>query len=217
MTFSIILFTFGKLVKAKWPLFLICVFVIVNQAFMGGKITLILSLLVVSAYVWKKSINKRLVLIGFAIISTGFIFFLNLGGLFKSLNFSISNRLLSWKCSLNAIVENPWFGLGKESTYAYLRECLGNEAVSTHNQIFNEFVNYGVFGAWIILFYWLLIKRSRKDIVFSLWVGLIITLSLFENIISLQRGILFVSFFSVIFMLAPFDGKEEHATLNSTK
>lgn len=212
MTFSIILFTFGRLVKVKWQLFLICLLILVNQVFMGGKISLILSLLVILAYVWQNSINKRLLLAGIAISSVAIVFFLNLRGLFESLNFSIANRWLSWKCSLNAIIEHPWLGQGKEASYRYLSECMGNEAVSTHNQIFNEFVNYGVFGAWILFFYWLLIKRSGKDLVFALWVGMIIAISLFENLISLQRGILFVSFFAVLFMLSPLDTKAAAAT-----
>ena len=215
MTFAIILLTFGKLIKVKWQLFLACLFIVFNQIFMGGKITLALSLLVIAAYIWQNSSRKKLVLAVVVIFSAGTLFLLNLRGLFESLSFSISNRLQSWKCSINAISENPWFGLGKESTYAYLSKCIGNDAVSTHNQILNEFVNYGLLGAWIFVFYWLLISRARKDIVFALWVGLIIGLSLFENVLSLQRGILFISFFSVLFMLSPISAKENTAVQHS--
>lgn len=202
MTFAIILLTFGNLLKTKRQILLLSLFILINQVFMGGKITLILSLLVLSAYIWKISINKKLVLTVFVAISVTTIYFLNLRGLFESINFSISNRLASWKCTLEAISQHPWFGLGKEKTYQFLSNCVGNDAISTHNQILNELVNYGILGLWILIFYWLIIKRSKGDLAFVLLATLIIIMSLFENILSLQRGILFVSFFATVLMIS---------------
>lgn len=201
MTFAIIVIAFGDILKKRWHVLLLILFILANQLFMGGKITLILSILVISVYIWKISTNKKLVLTTFIIAAATTIYMFSLRGLFESLSFSISNRLMSWECSVKAFLENLWIGLGKEGTYKYLEQCVGNNALSTHNQILNELVNYGLLGSWIFIFYWLLIKRSKDDFVFKCWVGLVILLSLSENILSLQRGILFVSFFAVVFML----------------
>lgn len=202
MTFAIILLTFGRLIEKKWQALLLSVFILINQFFMGGKITLLLSIILIAFYIWKSSTKKKWVLGAFTITAgLGLIAFYILG-LFESLGFSISNRVLSWRCSLEAINQHPLFGLGKDKVFAFLSECVDNDAISTHNQILNELMNYGLFGSWIFFFFWILIKRSRNDLVFALWVVLIIILCQFENVLSLQRGILFVCFFSVTFILS---------------
>ena len=59
MTFAILLLTFGKIIEKKWQALLLSVFILINQFFMGGKITLLLSLILLAFFIWKSSNNKK--------------------------------------------------------------------------------------------------------------------------------------------------------------
>lgn len=184
------------------------VFVFLNQLFIGGKLTVLLSCLIIlhyalnSFFFWKKKQNLPNKIVKFTITfltGFGFLFVLYRKGLWRTINNSISRRIEIWRCSLNSIGERPFLGWGRKIGQNQIEACGIENVFGTHNQLLEEFLYYGVFGLWFVAFFVILGIKSKKDLMFKQFLFLILIVSLFENVFSLQRGILFIAFFSSMF------------------
>ncbi|WP_194529153.1 O-antigen ligase family protein [Zobellia roscoffensis] len=203
MTFSIVILLYESLQIKKGYLYSIVFFILLNQVGFGSKLTLLLSLAFIGFYSMrylKKEVGivfNMFVLIVLVLLVVGF--FINESGMVNSLSFSSSNRIESWQCALQGIYSKPFLGYGHEMSVVYMENCITSNAVSTHNQYLEELINYGFFGIWLPVFLMLLFLRSKDDILFKAFLIMIITIGFFENLMSLQRGVLFFVFFSVVF------------------
>jgi hypothetical protein len=188
-------------------------FILLNQVLFGSKLTVLLSMVLGTFYFLKflkKQVRPTVMFALFA--SIGFIITLLVykSGLLNSLSFSTSNRIESWRCATQGFFEKPIFGHGHEASVAYLENCMTSEAISTHSQYFEELMNYGLFGFWLPVFLALLFFKTKKERLFKVLLLLVSVVSCFENILSLQRGVLFFTFFVSMFVLQKGNGKTEN-------
>lgn len=206
MTFSIAILL--QYAKSKYKLFLIClaVFVLIHQIVLSSKFTLFFSLVVIIFYglkIFNKALIKKTMkffIMGFGLVLIAFLTYKS--GVLNSTSFSVSNRIESWQCALQGYFEKPFFGYGHKDSILYLENCISSDAVSAHSQYLEEVMNYGIFGFWLPVLVVLLFFNSRTDRLFRFFLVLIIGLSFFENILSLQRGVLFFTFFVSVFFLS---------------
>ncbi|MGF1558596.1 MAG: O-antigen ligase family protein [Flavobacteriaceae bacterium] len=196
MTFAIaILLNYAK---NKFRMFFLALafFILVNQVLFGSKLTLVLSLALVVFYTFKfvkAKLAPLLIVLVLGIVVLSTLVFKS--GLVDSLSFSASNRIESWQCALTGFFEKPFLGHGNEASVMYLEKCITTDAVSSHNQYLEEVLNYGLFGLWLPVFFAILLLRPKKPILYTVLVLLFAVVSCFENTLSLQRGVLFFTFF----------------------
>ncbi len=192
---------FKRLIPKKMSI-LVSVLIFAHMLFMAGKLTLILAILSIGVmtfvylkqtkYLKVKHYIYLLPIIG-SLITV--FYFLSKNKIYDSIFFSFSNRLESWNCSFEIFKSNPLFGMNHHYVFDSLKECMTTNAISTHNQFFDELLNYGVFSIWLPLFFGIIWANSKSNILFKTFIGLIFFISLYENIFSLQRGVLFIMFF----------------------
>jgi len=207
---AILLWQFGK--KYYWQRIALAIFITLNQILIGGKITFFLSVLIFAAYLLEEIKKTRFfsrLICAFAILillSGGLLY---KSGFLNSASFSASNRIESWKCSAQAFFNKPLFGYGHEETVVFLKNCISSNAVSTHNQFLEEFMNYGLFGLWLPMFFIFLFFKSKSTKLFRFFLLITCSVSFFENILSLQRGVLFFTFYIALFWQVNFKMKSE--------
>lgn len=204
MTFSIIILTNKIIYKKNSQILLSILLIFACQIFIGGNLSIVLSFIVLSIFVFKQiKLTKIMIkwgLLLFLIIFLGFSYF---SGIFDTITFSVNNRLESWVCSFKGFLNNSFVGLGND-VFSYLSTCINSDAISSHNQYLNELMTYGVFGFWVFFILYKLFKSLYKKNITKYFALLIIILCLTENILSLQRGIFFFSFFSSLFIYTNF-------------
>ena len=209
MCFSIIVllyFVFYKNVLSKKIGLFFCAFIFAHMLFMSGKMILILIIPLSIVMIYNKleikfsKINKHLLLGMVSVLLIVIFYFLFKNKVYDSIFFSFSDRIESWKCSLEIFKNNPFFGVEHKFVSKLLKECMTSNTGSTHNQFLDELVNYGCFSMWLVVFFLLLFKEAHKNILFKMFIYLIFLVSLYENIFSLQRGVLFIVFFSTFFL-----------------
>ena len=209
MCFSIIVllyFVFYKNVLSKKIGLFFCAFIFAHMLFMASKMTLILIIPLSTVMIYNKEeikflkINKHLLLGMVYVLLIVIFYFLFKNKVYDSIFFSFSDRIESWKCSLEIFKNNPFFGVEHKFVNKLLKECMTSNTASTHNQFLDELVNYGCFSVWLVVFFLLLFKEAHKNILFKMFIYLIFLVSLYENIFSLQRGVLFIVFFSSFFL-----------------
>ena len=123
------------------------------------------------------------------------------------------SRLLRWKAAAEVIKRSPFTGYGtgmekqvlkeeyfKEKLYnSYLRE------LDAHNQYLGFWISYGIVGILLFLYtlYWG-VRRAylAKDPIFLAFMILMIIVSLSENTLDVNKGIMFYSFFFALFIKA---------------
>ncbi len=210
MLFSILILLYAEPVNVRMNRKIISAIIIIilsHMFFMASKLTLALGLIFVLGTSFKYLLKKRkyrksiigVFLVLCLILSAALIKSVS----FSTLAFSLNNRLDSWKCSLELFCENPFFGTDEGTIYDYLKNCVQSYAVSTHNQLFDEILNYGIFALWLPVFYYILFFASKNKRLFRSLVYVILIVSLFENILSVQRGVLFVIFYCSLFYFCP--------------
>jgi len=121
------------------------------------------------------------------------------------------SRMLRWGAAIHIIKEKPLLGYGvfKE------RETLGKEylkqdmqssyqrAYNAHNQFLGFTIEGGlVSGAILVLFFLtnFYISFKRKDILYTFFVFSVLSICLIENYLIRNAGVIFVSFFSSIYL-----------------
>jgi len=203
--FAIAIVLFKSVKKYDWQRLTLSIFIALNQILIGSKITFLISILIIGLYLLQKAIeNRKFLLKTMAIagvVALTIIILIRKASFFNSVSFSVSNRIESWICSLKAFSENPIWGLGHENSVKFLNSCISTDAISTHNQFLDEIINYGIFGFWLPIFFGLIFFKFRSNKLFKYFIFITFIVCLFENILSLQRGVLFFSFFVSLFFM----------------
>ena len=203
--------------KAFW--IVIALFILFNQIFMGGKVTLIISVLFMAAFYMRSGIGphpKRSLRILAATLVISLVGYLAIRTeLWKSILFSFQNRIASWECSFEIIKEHWIAGIGSGRINQFLESCINSDALSSHNQYLEEVVYYGILGIWLPAFLFILLARAKGHRVYTQFLLLIIILALSENILSLQRGILFFVLYNTVFYLSTLDEKGEDLSFDN--
>ncbi|MBW3518883.1 O-antigen ligase [Flavobacterium sp. NKUCC04_CG] len=124
---------------------------------------------------------------------------------------SADSRWSRWIVTRDLIKEKPIFGYGTGSSETllkelYVRKGLTNSAQSnydTHNQYLHITIEFGVVGLLLFLFY--LVGNVVRAIKLRNWISvsffaMILICSAFENIFKFNEGVIFIAFFSNIYM-----------------
>jgi hypothetical protein len=123
-------------------------------------------------------------------------------------------RMARWQCAWQLIKVSPWIGYGtgtetdklKERYYAHRLMISYMYNLNAHNQFISLWLKTGVFG--MLYYAGLLIVGFRKafrrrDIYLIAFLLIIFCVSCAENILDVNKGIFFFSFFFVLFVPKP--------------
>jgi O-antigen ligase len=122
-----------------------------------------------------------------------------------------NERLIFWKCSVELIKENVFFGVGIGDLYEELSACYANiglprlNGFNCHNQYLQIWLSLGIVGfATFISLLILHFKRAfeSKDSMYLAFFVVICLGFLTESLLELQRGIVFFILISLIFYCA---------------
>ncbi|APD06078.1 hypothetical protein UJ101_00537 [Flavobacteriaceae bacterium UJ101] len=138
-----------------------------------------------------------------------FIIELNENNQRLNINNSTSVRLLLYKCSIEKIKRNFFWGYGTGDANNELKKCysihpgMENEKLNSHNQYFSFLLQTGVFGFLsiiLLIIYFLFIARLNNDYIYITLLIYFSIAMLFENILERNIGIrlfcFIVAFFS---------------------
>jgi O-antigen ligase len=121
-------------------------------------------------------------------------------------------RMERWKAILELVQQSPVIGYGIGSEHhllqqKYYEKNLYNSYLfefNTHSQYLAILIQSGIFG-WLVylaaLFYGIRTAWKKKDFLFMAFLGLIILVSVSENLLDLNKGIFFYSFFFSLFLI----------------
>src|SRR6185312_13415815 len=116
-------------------------------------------------------------------------------------------RMKRWGLELQLISQSPIVGYGGGSEkYVLKKKFFGSYLVelNAHNQYLSFLIKAGIFGLLIylyILYFSLSNAIKRKDFIFFSFLILISVVSISENILDVNKGIFFYSFFLSLFLL----------------
>ena len=123
-------------------------------------------------------------------------------------------RVIRWSGELEVIKRSPIIGYGSGSEKGLLHKMFvekqlyiaANRYFNSHNQYLSYWLNLGIPGLLCYLFvlcygFWLALKA--RDTLFSGFMVIISMVSFSENILFLNKGIFFYSFFISLFFLYP--------------
>lgn len=229
LCFALILLLFrNNLITSQWFLYALQLFfifmIILTQSKSG-----ILSLIIILAYklgytlFYLKNLKKSLSFFFFTLFFVGvfFVFFpQSLNRIFqleqtmynknKEIN-STKSRLIVWQDALHVFKQHFFVGVGTGDVKdALIQEYLkkgehevAQKHLNAHNQFLQTAVAIGITGLmWLFLIFYILISKSIKNhqaFIFLFAVICVINL-LFESMFETQAGIVFVTFFSSLFL-----------------
>lgn len=124
---------------------------------------------------------------------------------------SFNIRMAIYKCSLELIGKNFWWGVGVENTLTKLNECykqfdtpaFTETDYNTHNQYFDFLLTYGIFGfllivsAYFVVFQKIFARHNSKEKYILL---AFLVQFLFENFLSRSTGVVTFSLFVSVFV-----------------
>jgi len=123
-------------------------------------------------------------------------------------------RMARWQCARELIRASPWIGYGtgaetdklKEKYLAHRLMISYTYSLNAHNQFISLWLKTGVLGAlWyagmLIMGFWKAFRR--RDIYLVAFLLIVICISCAENILDVNKGIFFFSFFFVFFVPKP--------------
>ena len=127
-------------------------------------------------------------------------------------NLQSEPRMARWKCAMELIKKSPITGHGGGTEKKLLKEKYFEKklyisyinSLDAHNQYLSFLLKAGIIGLLVflfILFVGFRLALQRKDIFFVTFMILITTVSLSENILDVNKGILFYSFFFPFFIM----------------
>lgn len=132
-----------------------------------------------------------------------------------SINNSTSLRFGIYKCSLQIIEDNIFWGVGTGDVKDSLRTCytktseiLTKGNYNSHNQYFSFLLSNGLFGLLIFLFFLYSIFKIafvRKSPVFLSIIVFFSIIMFFENILERQAGVILFSFLTSFFVFHEID------------
>lgn len=132
------------------------------------------------------------------------------------------SRLARWEVILEAIKEKPFFGYGtgneKEILHNKFTESnlyfSAKNQYDSHNLYLSYSIQFGFFGLVILLAIFmgnLIVSFQSKNTVYSLFIVGLILISMFENYLNNNAGIVFVSLFLNLFLFSNLR-KDEYTT-----
>ncbi|MBL0014712.1 MAG: O-antigen ligase family protein [Flavobacterium sp.] len=132
--------------------------------------------------------------------------------------FKDDSRLVRWATISKTILERPCFGYGSAMEKKVLkRNFLKNGLVissqnnyDSHNQYLSFSIEFGLLGLLVFLFYLAMnlnLAIHSKNFVPIIFCFTIISVSFFENIFKNNAGIIFITFFSNLFLYRNVDEK----------
>jgi O-antigen ligase len=118
-------------------------------------------------------------------------------------------RVIIWESVIRLIRHNPVLGVGigdvrTELTNEYIRvgeDKLGREKLNAHNQFLEVFLEGGVIGFTIFVFilgFMIFIAVNEKNLLYGLFILMILVFFMFETVLYRLAGIAFFSLFSFI-------------------
>jgi len=123
---------------------------------------------------------------------------------------SKTNRIYIWKSSIGLLKSNFLLGVGTgdikdELNHQYIidnQKYLADKNANTHNQYLDYFIKFGIIGFLILtfLFYsYFKTSMSKHKYIYFMFLCLVFTCMITENILSRQFGIVFFFFFNSLF------------------
>jgi O-antigen ligase len=123
-------------------------------------------------------------------------------------------RMARWACAWELIKQSPVIGYGtgaepdllKERYFAHNLMIAWLHNLNAHNQYLSFLLGTGIFGlvAYLILLgLGFRVAYRRKDLFFASFLLLVCAVSLSENILDVNKGIFFFSFFFALFFYRP--------------
>jgi O-antigen ligase len=127
--------------------------------------------------------------------------------------YKADSRIARWESAFSAIKERPTFGYGsameKEILHKRFQENGLNFAATnyydSHNQYLSITIEFGLIGLSFFLFYLFsnfYFSFKSKDKVSLFFFASLILVGLFENLFKNNAGIIFVAFFSNVFLFS---------------
>ena len=132
----------------------------------------------------------------------------------KSMNSEITEpRLLRWKAEMELISKRPVFGYGSGSEAGLLKEKFFEkqffisylQEFNSHSQYLSFLLKAGIVGLALylyVLYFGLNQAWRKRDIIFMGFMLIIAIVSVSENILDVNKGIFFYSFFMPVFLLS---------------
>jgi O-antigen ligase len=213
------------ILRSFW--FVAAVFLIVSLYFISSRAGILASIIVVPVYLIIKMITVRKYRLFWSAFLVMMILMLpfvrnnekvnNLVKSFSEKGFAQDDRVKVWKVALSSIKKNPVFGVGiedvrSELTEEYRRngqESLAIQKLNAHNQFLEAYLEGGIFEIVLLLAifgFMISIAIKEMNIVYGLYVVMIILFFLFETMLYRLAGIAFFGLFS--FILYPFPPNE---------
>jgi O-antigen ligase len=123
-------------------------------------------------------------------------------------------RMARWQCAMELVRASPWIGYGTGAEVDKLREKYYKHglvisytySLNAHNQFLSWWLKTGIFGMLVyitVLFLGFREAVRRKDLYLTAFLLIIVCISLSENILDVNKGIFFFSFFFVFFLPKP--------------
>jgi O-antigen ligase len=123
---------------------------------------------------------------------------------------SFEMKKIEWQSSLSIIKENPFFGVTEikaqkmlDDEYRKVNFDLGaSESYNSHNQFLTTLLQGGIIGFCLLFtpLFWLLWKGFSNNRILDFSVALLIILSLItESMLARHKGVIFFSFFILLF------------------
>ena len=136
---------------------------------------------------------------------------------------STEPRIARWEATMELVMRSPVFGYGSGSEKKLLKEQYFKKRFyisyinefNTHSEYLSFLLKAGIIGLMIyiyVLFRGFVIAWKNKDLLFAAFITLIAIVSVSENVLDLNKGIFFYSFFFSIFLL----GKKKYARKQET-
>lgn len=129
--------------------------------------------------------------------------------LFRTLEDSIFIRYRVFQCSLKGISDNVLLGVGRKGIKEFIENCVDNAQIrmDTHNVLLQEFLANGVFGIFLLILLIVHLFKSAKIIEFKVFLVIFFSAGMLEHILTLQHGVTFFVFFSLLFNFTSNDVK----------
>ncbi|MBB6127756.1 O-antigen ligase family protein [Mucilaginibacter lappiensis] len=131
----------------------------------------------------------------------------------KTIPRNSDSRFERWRVAAARIKEKPLLGYGSGSEVSLLKDDFYNakmyssflKGLNSHNQYISFMLKSGIWGLTIYLLtliYGFKIAFKRKDVMFISFMLIIAVVSLSENILDVDKGVMFYSFFFSFFLFS---------------
>ena len=127
--------------------------------------------------------------------------------------YKADSRIARWEAAFSAIKERPIFGYGSAMEKKVLHESFQKNGLNfaatnnydSHNQYLSIWIEFGLIGLCLFLFYLfsnVYFSFKNKDKVSFFFFASLVLVGLFENLFKNNAGIIFIAFFSNIFLFS---------------